>query len=477
MNTSKNPFSAGRWVIGPAFFGRIHIINNLLNSNETCDWVIGKRRIGKTSLLRQLELIINQKMAGQFALFWDIQGSFDAKGLTDSLIDAIEDSQDEYFDKWESITFEVEENLNTPQILKKLTRAFNKQQCHITLLIDEAEEFMSIGKQDTVLLGKLRKFLQNNLHVHTIISSTPRLEQLHKAVESDTSPFLHGFHASYLGDFSEVAGKALLSQALKNDAQIHSILEKTGCNPYESQLFAKHLFENANFDDTLLQLEANPSLTQVIEVNFELLTPEEKALVWSVFKGRTKLQNFEEPSQKVMLSKLRQLGYLKLNANHTVQISSYFQRQWLETQQGAPIEQAPQEYLVDVSLSKEHHQSMTKQILSIYKFLLELAQDQKKLASYTRSFKISRLDLSIYPDRLHYQLTEDDRQGPSWWRAILETVSLFKAYMPQELDSWPLYRLFQMVEKKPTTYSENDFLDIMMLISEEASLEEFEEQK
>jgi len=89
----RNPFSAGRWVSGAQFFGRKSLIKNILEANEPCDWVIGKRRVGKTSLLRQLENLVMNNQDDAFALYWDIQGSYDTKGLYDSLYDALEDSQ------------------------------------------------------------------------------------------------------------------------------------------------------------------------------------------------------------------------------------------------------------------------------------------------------------------------------------------------------------------------------------------------
>ncbi|CAM2066610.1 AAA family ATPase [Sulfidibacter corallicola] len=467
MNTLRNPFSAGRWVSGSHFYGRKKIIANLLDSNESCDWIIGKRRVGKTSLLRQLEYRVNGQESNTFALFWDIQGSYDVEGLADSLIDAIEDSQDEYPETWEALDCEPDDSVPCHQILKRLSRSLQRKNMGLMLLIDEAEEFITVGKKNPVFLGKLRKFFQNSHHVHTVISSTPRLEQIHKEVVVDTSPFLHGFNAMYLGHFDQEAAQTCLKSGLSDEHAIAKIIDKTDGNPYELQLFAKHFFENQKLEDVTLQLEANPSLIQVIEVNFDLLSPEEQDLVKDVFCGKNHLTEFETPAEKAMVSKLLQLGFLSIESANHLRICSYFHTQWLSAKfDASPSFHAPHQS--DPAVDKAHFQLVLKQILTLYKFFLEQSQDGKRCEGLA-PFKLSQIDQSIYPDRGLLKLTKDAREGKPWERAILELAE-YLVYFEQNESSWSLFRFFQMAESEPSTYSEADFLDLMMLISEEAAL-------
>lgn len=468
MTTLRNPFSAGRWVSGPGFFCRQELIRGLLTSNEACDWVIGKRRIGKTSLLRQIEALINGEKDRGFALFWDIQGSYDAGGLTDSLIDAIEDSRDQFPEKWEETQFKTDERLPCGQILKRLSRAFHGQGGRLTLLIDEAEEFMTIGKQSPDVLSRLRKFFQSSHHVHTIISSTPRLEQLHKTIEINTSPFLHGFHAAYLGNLTRQGCVDLLKTGISKDEIIESILARTDCNPFEAQLFAKHYFERPDLERVALHLEANPSLTQVIEVNFDLLTVEEQDLLKDVFSGKTKRNQFDD-TEKVLAAKMIQLGYLELEQEGELRVGSYFQKRWLQSRYNASPSFHAQ-HQTDQYLDSGRQNLVLKQILTLYKFFLELAQERKKLASFDKCFKVSQIDQSIYPDRTKLRLVGSDSEVPPWQSAVLETSAILK-YLVPDTESWSLYRFFQIAEKGPRLYSEADFLDLMILISEEAQLD------
>ena len=51
----RNPFIAGSWVRGDNFFGRADILRDILEGARDSLWVVGARRLGKTSLLKELE--------------------------------------------------------------------------------------------------------------------------------------------------------------------------------------------------------------------------------------------------------------------------------------------------------------------------------------------------------------------------------------------------------------------------------------
>ena len=51
----RNPFIAGSWVRGEDFFGRADLIRDILEGDRHSVWVLGGRRLGKTSLLKELE--------------------------------------------------------------------------------------------------------------------------------------------------------------------------------------------------------------------------------------------------------------------------------------------------------------------------------------------------------------------------------------------------------------------------------------
>jgi len=69
------PYVVGQWVRGDRFYGRAAQIDEILEGQRNCIWLLGTRRIGKTSLLKQLEYITDRSRDRRyFPLFWDFRG-------------------------------------------------------------------------------------------------------------------------------------------------------------------------------------------------------------------------------------------------------------------------------------------------------------------------------------------------------------------------------------------------------------------
>jgi len=465
---ARNPFSAGRWVSGPDFFGRTQLIEDMIYTRESCNWIIGKRRMGKTSLLRQIERIANTKHDNLLALFWDIQGSYDSQGLYDSLYDAVEDSRDGYPDKWEKLQLEFEDDRTCPQLLKLLARALGQAGIRLLLLMDETEELMSIGQQAPELLGKMRRFFQTNRNTCTIMTSSPRLEQLSASVNTHTSPFLHGFSVAYLGNFLEAESRQLLGRGFENSPIIDKIIALTDGNPFETQLLGKHLLEDGDLETTLLQLETNPTLNQTVEVNFNLLNGEEQALLKGIHCGTSSFQDFE----KAMTAKLVKMGYLKQEQGGPPEISSYFQSKWLALNLWECAEPAadPQPgNSSGIALNLDKPGSILARVVDIYRMLLEIAQRGMRISRSGGNFTFAIRNRNLLLDLDHLDLVEGPDPKEPWQAAITEIADFLAQYL-SDTENWSLFRFHQMTKKGPHHYTEKDFLDLMMLLTEEAAL-------
>lgn len=463
----KNPFSVGRWVSGEHFFGRAHLMDMLTEGDERCHWVMGKRRMGKTSLLRQLERNVNQQHEDKFALFWDIQGSYDGAGLFETLCDALDDSQDIYPDKWDKLTFELDENGNAPQILKQLARSLARAGFQLYLLIDETEELLNIAKQDSPLLGKLRRFFQTNRSTTTIIVSSPTLVRLTDL--GNTSPFLHGFALAYLGNLSFQETAQLLALGINEAAVIQQIYNLTNGNPFETQLLARHFFECSDMKQVLLELETSPTLNQTLEVNYGLLTPDEQTVLKEIHTGTLPFQDFE----RAITVKLLRMGYLKEGAPEEHTISSFFQTKWLALHlfdgQSHTRDTNPSELVADFLLTVESPNNVLKQVIAIYKLFLELAQKKMRVERAQGQFNVTSLEGTMTFSSKGLALTEETRDAKSWVLAVSETTDLLAQFLDKQ-QSWTVFRLHQMVESLEK-YTEKDYLDLMILIAEEAALD------
>ena len=117
----RNPFIAGSWVRGDNFFGRSAILRDILEGERHSLWVVGARRLGKTSLMKELEYRIQRSRDTPFVpLYWDLQGSGDARGLAESLVGSVEDS--ETFRRATDISVEDLESLPAGEMLATLVR-------------------------------------------------------------------------------------------------------------------------------------------------------------------------------------------------------------------------------------------------------------------------------------------------------------------------------------------------------------------
>jgi len=466
---ARNPFSAGRWVSGDQFFGRDALIGALLQTDEPCNWVIGKRRMGKTSLLRELERRVNTDSSDRLALFWDIQGSFDTRGLFDSLYDAIEDSRDSYPEIWEAFELALEEDGDTARLLKQLARTVNRVGRRLLLLIDETEELMTVGKGDPGLLSKLRRFMQTNRNTRTIMVSSPRLERLGRSVETMTSPFLHGFYAHYLGNFEPEETRRLLRGGIEEADVVERILDACRGNPFETQLTAKHYFEERDLDQTMLQLETNPTLAQTIEVNINLLEDDERELLEAVHLGPAPFQDFE----KAITSKLYRMGYLLEREDGGYAISSYFMKKWLaghllggRNGGTARIENGSGGLQIDL----ERPSSLLRQVVSIYRAILELGQGGRRIRREDGRLVVGSAGGPLGLDPSSLDLEPLVAGTPPWWAAVEDVTALLAEHVSRD-ETWSVFRLHQMTEKGPGHYAEKEFLDLMMLIAEEANLD------
>ncbi|MCB1044337.1 MAG: ATP-binding protein [Acidobacteria bacterium] len=462
----RNPFIAGRWVTGPHFFGRRELIKDLIHSHENCQWVIGKRRVGKTSLLRQIEAEIHREGGGA-ALFWDIQGSYDASGLLESLHDAVEDARDMFPDVWEGIDFQPNTQNQCHQTLKQLVRSVHRHHESLVILIDEAEELINIGRNDTELLGKLRKVLQHTAGLRTVLCSTTRLEQLHQLMSLETSPFLHGFESHFLGHLSRDETLALIAQGMTDLAQAEEISTLTEGNPFETQLIAKHVFDNSDIESVCFEMETNPSLIQVIEVNFDLLTDQERDIIKDVFCGKSAMSLYTQQVEKSLISRLEKLGYLTVFPSQTISVCSHFVRKWLE----ARFDHSPAFHAKHVSdewLGPQHQEAILRQLPSLYKCFIDWAADQKRMVDIHQTFRCSGYDGTIYPDR-DTMMEDGDFDQPNWRVALDQLMTLIRTFVQTDL-TWTLHRILQMADDTQGNYTETDFLDLMMLISEEMEL-------
>ncbi len=288
----RNPYIVGRWVTGVNHYGRERLTQFLLEIDNPATWVVGTRRMGKTSLLRQLEWLTELEDSELVPLFWDLQGCENAGDLAYELVFTLESLAERF------APFGIDpgalEDKPVAIILRTLSRALSRHGKRLFLLIDEAEVLIEIGQKDPAVLGQLRKAMQEPWQ-RTIITSTKLLSRLNEVEGAGiTSPFLFGFHPVNLWSLDPTAAQALVVQSQSPvvltvpSSQVDDVLVHTNRHPYLVQYLCQHLFES-NDDGTGYLRPITPEDTEpdhllsgFFAVDFQHLTAIERRILLAV---------------------------------------------------------------------------------------------------------------------------------------------------------------------------------------------------
>jgi len=336
------PYVVGQWVRDKRFYGRHHHLREVLDGPRESLWILGTRRIGKTSLLRQLEWIAAERPElGYLPLFWDFQGADDPSELHLSFHDALLDSEQ----RWSELGIEVS-RLDPKDLFASLThlrRQIRTTDRTLLLLCDEVEELIELNNRDASLLSKLRRSMQSGEEMRVVLASTIRLWALAEQ-RVDTSPFLLGFLPPlYLSSLKDEEARSLVAQdQLASELRpalakpdVKRICDDCANHPYLLQLVAKRLLEAQDLELAVEEVLADEMVAHFFSVDYEMLSAAEKKVL-SALRHDHELQLdtlTEDPadthSLKGSLLRLEELGFLRRPAPKTYALANRFFRHWL----------------------------------------------------------------------------------------------------------------------------------------------------
>jgi DNA-binding winged helix-turn-helix (wHTH) protein len=337
------PYVVGQWVRGDRFYGRSAQIEEILNGPRNCTWLLGTRRVGKTSLLKQLEYIAEHSPErGYLPVFWDFQGAETAGELHLNFADALLDAEDRL--SRAGIAMDAVEAGDLFESLQRLRKNLRDRNLRLLLLCDEVEELINLHESEPSLLRKLRHVMQSGEDIRTVLASTIRLWALADQ-ETDTSPFLHGFTPpTYIARISDDDTRSLIVQdrlgagdrpSLTEDV-IDSVRIHCDNHPYLVQLVCKRFAETGDLCDALEQVATDRMVSYFFSVDFNMLSGLETDIIRATAErppvssrslnddlpvGRDELEG--------MLRRLENLGYVRKDGEQGYVLANYFFRRWL----------------------------------------------------------------------------------------------------------------------------------------------------
>lgn len=337
------PFVVGQWVKGDRFYGRGALLQEILHGQRNCTWLLGTRRIGKTSLLKQLEHLASQPQSGYLPVFFDFQGAASAAELHQYFADALLDAEERL--ERAGVPLADLEADGLFAALERLRRRLRSTGLRLLLLCDEVEELIQLDRADPALLGKLRRALQSRDDVRSVLASTPRLWAL-AGQRGDTSPFLHGFTPPlYIRGLTDEEARSLVRQdhlaaelrpALGAPA-VERVRERCDNHPYLVQLVCKRFLETGDLEEALDQVAADEMVRHFFSVDFEILSEEERQILrfiatqTAATSGSIQARPADGArSPSGGLRRLEELGFVRRDAQRRFVVANSFFRRWLQ---------------------------------------------------------------------------------------------------------------------------------------------------
>lgn len=332
------PYVVGQWVRGERFYGRRKELAEILDGHRESLWLLGIRRIGKTSLLRQVELLARDGSRGYFPIFWDLQGAETARDLNASFHDALLEIGDALSEHGIAVDEVVQDEPIAS--LRTLRRRLLDRGLAMLLLCDEAEALIDVERSEPPLLRRMAR-LTGSERTRTVIASTIRLLQLSEA--NPSSSFLEAFAPPLClqGLEDEEARELILQkqQAIEigiPESEVERIRALSGNHPFLIQLLSKRRLELGSVEEARSQLERDPMLRHFFAIDFEALGGEERAVLDLVCRREPISEEglcgtlAIEPRRLTAISRtLQKLGLLRFGDSGRYSIAVPLLRSWL----------------------------------------------------------------------------------------------------------------------------------------------------
>ena len=298
-----NPYVAGGPLSNPdgrGFYGREEIFNfvhsALAAEQRSAILLYGQRRIGKSSILRQLP---NRLPAEFVCVFFDLQGKGSLElnqvlyGLGRAIADQLKIPRPD--------REETTEETFADQFLERVMRALDNHPERLILLFDEFDVVDEKIAGSNVAAHRFMSFLRN------LINIEPRIGYI-LVVGRKTEELSEAFNASLLKDSVQMRiGRLEKDQAARlirepsqgylrfTEEAIESIYNLTGGNPYCTQLLCLTIWSNCRATNQSFPVEVNP--THVDEALLPAMELGTLGLNW-MFDGLT------NPAHRIFLSAL-----------------------------------------------------------------------------------------------------------------------------------------------------------------------------
>lgn len=335
----KNPFIVGDWIKNDTdFIGRQHLLKKYLPLEKQFNWLIGARRMGKTSLLRYLQRQY-RKQNRMIPLFWDVSGANSSYDLKLSFIDSLEAAGIEM--QAVDIHYDIDqmEGESLFNNLRWLMRQCRKNVVRIVLLIDESEALFRVAVQDEQFLHRFKALLLNQLLLSVILASNHGLASYDKLSTTHfLAPFLQSFSPpDYITPWGEDEAKILIQRCTNDSSEEEKIIEFTGCLPFLVQMMCFYYFDRGDLNASIEAIRENNVLDLFFRDDFQYLDRMDYQILAelihlepAISQAIAAAMNTAERHIRKRLNTLTLLGFTKHQAHDKFGLNNSFLRSWIK---------------------------------------------------------------------------------------------------------------------------------------------------
>lgn len=305
------------------FVGRKSYIEALLNTQEST-FIFGARRIGKTTLLQQMETRFGEHKVPAF--YFSIEGEFSSTRLIRRVENAFLRNK-----------FNMPQvNFQNPSFFDFLEELDLQLQQKIVFLIDEVEQIIEIDKNEQGFISKLRNCVETLTKIRFVLTASPHFKKIIPPA-SHSSAFLSAFTIKNLTVMDREEITKLIQKRVPQVSQpvIDRVLEFTHYQPYLVRIFVENLLHKEKFEaiteKLAIETYVDHALDGIFPNYFAGLIEEDQEVIRQIHRNQFQVK--EQHQTKLM--ELSKYGYLKMEAGE-YKISNWFFDYWLikESSQG-----------------------------------------------------------------------------------------------------------------------------------------------
>lgn len=279
-----SPYITGNWVTGAEFYGRAELRAALAAAPDRATYVMGTRRVGKTSLLRQAALDL-----APLGVYIDLMQA------------AASDGGQTVLDEGRLVRLLRRElgrlSRGSPALaatratwdresaeicawLEEAAWAWEEQGATVTLLWDEAELLLRMAPASLMCL---RSVVQGGVGLRMVLCASRGLAAINERWRDEGSPFLFGFRTRALGGLDAAAAEALIRRGgavAADPATVAALYAASGGHPYLLQLLCDRLFAEGGLRPPgRADLLVDEGLADLFRIDAAQLSPGERAVL------------------------------------------------------------------------------------------------------------------------------------------------------------------------------------------------------